>query len=82
MNFNKLSYKFIMNFLKQSYCLKTHQRPYSMLTTRCVVKAIRYDKSLSLSAIRYALKRVTIRKVGQFYAPFAVQRYSLTQMRL
>ena len=47
--------------------------PYSMLTNRYVVKAIHYDKSVSISAIRYALKRVTIRKVDLFYASFAVQ---------
>ena len=35
--------------------------PYSMLTIRYVVKAIRYDKSVSIRAIRNALKRVTIR---------------------
>ena len=44
-----------------------------MLTNRYIVKAIRYDKSVSISAIRYTLKRVTIRKVDLFYAPFAVQ---------
>ena len=56
--------------------------PYSMLTTRYVVKAIRYDKSVSISAIRYALKRITIGKMYLFYAPIAVQGYSLTRMRL
>ena len=44
-----------------------------MLTNRDVAKAIRHDKSVSISAIRYALKRVTIRKVDLFCAPFAVQ---------
>ena len=44
-----------------------------MLTIREVVKPIRYDKSVSIGAIRYALKRVTIRKVDLFYAPFAMQ---------
>ena len=38
-----------------------------MLTIRYVVKAIRYDKSVCISAIRYALKRETIRKVDLFY---------------
>ena len=57
--------------------------PYSMLTIRKVVTPIRYDKSASISAIRKvealkrvmsnALKRVTIRKVDLFYAPFAMQ---------
>ena len=47
--------------------------PYSMLTNRYVVKTIRYGKPVSISAIRYALKRVTIRKVDLFYAAFAVQ---------
>ena len=43
-----------------------------MLANRYVVKAIPYDKSVSISAVRYALKRVTIRKVDLFHAPFAV----------
>ena len=47
--------------------------PYSMLTIRYVVKAIRYDKSVSINDIRYGLKRVTIRKVDLFYASFAMQ---------
>ena len=47
--------------------------PYSLLTIRKVVTPIRYDKSVSISAIRIALKPVTIRKVDLFYAPFAMQ---------
>ena len=47
--------------------------PYSMLTIRKVVTSIRYDKSVPISAIRYALKRVTIRKVELFHAPFVMQ---------
>ena len=43
------------------------------LTIRKVVASIRYDKSVSISAIRYALKRVAIRKMDLFYAPFAMQ---------
>ena len=47
--------------------------PYSMLTIRKVVTPIRYDQLVSISAIREALKRVTIRKLDLFYAPFAMQ---------
>ena len=55
------------------FLLAASQGSYSMPTIRYVVKAICYDKSVSISAIRYALKRVTIPKVDLFYAPFAVQ---------
>ena len=44
-----------------------------MLTIRYVVKTTRCDKSVSISAIRYALKRVAIGKADLFYASFAVQ---------
>ena len=59
-----------------------HSGPYFMLTKRYVVKAIRYDKSVSKSANRYALKRVTIREMDLCYAAIAVRGYLLTRMRL